>query len=756
MAFQYRRHLGSTARSVPVGSAEIYVATNPDAGVTGCTILVALRLWHNSASGFGDCGTIEDTKGNVYVLEAQERVGGESSRHGLYLFACRAAAPLEDSEVIMWAAGDVSPLRMAILADEATGIGTDAPTVETKAVAEASGNSEQVTTDDIDLDAQEYFAYVVGGRVSQQSITSEALSVLDPSEIQQFNAGGIVGTVEMDGDDTTVRSGYHIVINTPGDYQGDLLTSGDETDKAVILAIYSGSDALLKATGVAVARGEGAIRWLAAAGVAVARGTADMQPLRAAGVAVANGTGRLNEPTVTLTGAAGLFTRIGHIGGFLNTINTHRGPTALAHNVTIEGDYPSNAQPELADGLWSNFAGYQAGHSSFTGTLQALAESVVITTMVSNADLPDERLETALIELIDQMDRQLDSVSQATVAVAWSADTANSGNAVLVLSTTGLTGLTRRNLLQETLTLTCDADVVAGATEGEESLALVGEIEEGDALSHDWPAGSGAAASLTAVSPAGGVTLLANGDFETWSAGATPVLSDWTIGVGTNGLHVKKETSSLYAGSAALQFFGADSSTLTAVYQTLAAANGNELRPFTQYAFNAWIKAAGIFEPGGQGVLRFALKQPDGTTIVADAAGTPNAVTFSLPGGVYEDDFVQVSGSFRTPETVSGVLTSTDVRFYVELSTALNVGASVVIDHLTFSEMTEMYPGGPFLTVCAGSDRLVTGDKFTIDVTNGATVATFQRLFDRLFGMRDLGLQLPSSGSPTISDNLIV
>jgi hypothetical protein len=51
------------------------------------------------------------------------------------------------------------------------------------------------------------------------------------------------------------------------------------------------------------------------------------------------------------------------------------------------------------------------------------------------------------------------------------------------------------------------------------------------------------------------------------------------------------------------------------------------------------------------------------------------------------------------------------------------------------------------------------GDGFILTATNNyggaSNLSTWQQLFERLFGMRALGLVLPSSGGPTIADSLI-
>ena len=72
------------------------------------------------------------------------------------------------------------------------------------------------------------------------------------------------------------------------------------------------------------------------------------------------------------------------------------------------------------------------------------------------------------------------------------------------------------------------------------------------------------------------------------------------------------------------------------------------------------------------------------------------------------------------------------------------------------SEMTELYDGGPYVTVTEGSIEWAEDDFATITPTNDRA-GQFQTGFDRLFLMRAKGLLLRSisDGSETVSDGLV-
>ena len=151
------------------------------------------------------------------------------------------------------------------------------------------------------------------------------------------------------------------------------------------------------------------------------------------------------------------------------------------------------------------------------------------------------------------------------------------------------------------------------------------------------------------------------------------------------------------------------------------------------------------------GTLVIELVDTNGT-VLQDAAG--NANTFSIDLTALNTIFTSYTADFRTP-----ILIPDPLYLRLRLSVALTDGRSVYIDKASLGQMTQMYTSGPFLAVHSGSVPFMQGDYGTCQITNsrgvGGTLSTFQTLWDQLFGMRQLDLLLPSSSSPTISDDLI-
>ncbi|MBX6314954.1 MAG: hypothetical protein IRY99_18855, partial [Isosphaeraceae bacterium] len=303
-------------------------------------------------------------------------------------------------------------------------------------------------------------------------------------------------------------------------------------------------------------------------------------------------------------------------------------------------------------------------------------------------------------------------------------------------------GWALENLLAETIGVTVTRDAQSGGvTPGREQITLIGQAAQTDPLAYDWPRGSGASLTLVAVPPANGSgSLLANGDFESFPT--TNIPDNWHLDAGTAGADVLRSTDR-YDGSYALQLVGGP--VQTAVYQDLGVDTGST-RPSPQTVYHAclWLKVTGSVTAG---VLEVALT--DGTGLILnDDAGRPNQATQDLvPLG---STYTPWTATFRLPRVLP-----TAVRLRLRLSTALSSGCSVLLDRITLAKASPLYVGGPYVTAHAGVIPFVTGDSWTITTTN--TPGGFQRLFDRLFGMKALGLMLPSAtgGAETISDSLI-
>ena len=94
------------------------------------------------------------------------------------------------------------------------------------------------------------------------------------------------------------------------------------------------------------------------------------------------------------------------------------------------------------------------------------------------------------------------------------------------------------------------------------------------------------------------------------------------------------------------------------------------------------------------------------------------------------------------------------VYLRLRLSTAITSGKTVYIDEMALTPGIPLYSGGPLVAAFSGRLAAQPGDTWSIAVTN-SFAGKFQKDFNRCFGMADLNLLLPTTGSTLISDGLI-
>lgn len=437
-----------------------------------------------------------------------------------------------------------------------------------------------------------------------------------------------------------------------------------------------------------------------------------------------------------------------NLNGYRNTVAPYpdpatlwgaSGPTIYDLETALENiaaGYNATDFEYLIDGLQADATAHRAAQKTFLTKLAAYAKSTVIAMTDADTPLSAKTIAVALAELIRQMKSSSDSVNASEPAVTVATDSGNTGDAVCAATVKDVYGKNSEHVLAETIVLTATSDEGLGATLASEPWTAKGEAAESDTLSHLWPAGSGASKALTALDAGGSSNLLTNGDFDTFTVANTP--TSWTIQVGAAGTDIFDGGSSQdYQGDKCLKFTGTGGSPLSQIWQLV------ELEPNTIYGvcFRAKDSGAGLLA----GVLSIDLYDPTAAAVVNDDAGTANSITKAF--GTLTASYVGYTGFFITPKVLP-----TTIRLRVHISTALTSTESVYVDHLVIAEATQLYTGGPFAAVFSGATGTVKNDRFTLALTN--TQGVYQEWFERMFGMRALGLQLPSNagGSETVTD----
>ena len=442
----------------------------------------------------------------------------------------------------------------------------------------------------------------------------------------------------------------------------------------------------------------------------------------------------------------GLFPRLGRIGKILLTLNQNQA-AVKAQIDNLQDQYDSTLQAEFGPVAEAQFTLVRNLSSQLMPPLAALARKTVISMV--RADVPS--IGGGLLDALTEVRRQMlvggVTVKRCVVGAAVSALPGFVGTGQVVLSSKRGDGLQQENMIAEVGRLVCTRDSYSGgATAGQETFTYFGEdTENASVYDWDWPQGSGSRVTISVVSASQGPdqsNLLANGDFETWS-GSPLRATNWELAVGSWGTHAIQDNTAAYTGQRALRLTAG--ATLTELYQEYLAAV-----PVAQQSYAIRLMARKYSGTITAGTLAIDWVD-DAGVVINDQQGQANTFTVDLT--TLTTTYTAWVGVFRLPKRPPGV-----VRLRIRLTTAL-AGGDVLLDGVVCTPLRALSRGGPGVAIIAGNTPFEQDDTWLVTTTNdrgGASyLATFQALFDRLFGMRELGLLLPSSATPSISDTLI-
>ncbi len=459
---------------------------------------------------------------------------------------------------------------------------------------------------------------------------------------------------------------------------------------------------------------------------------------------------------IVLTGTGGLFTRIGSLGGLLDAINTQRGETIPNHVTAVGAQYLTSNQ-SVVSGIYSSLASYQTASGNFMPSIRSMAIAT-LTQMVNAAQLlPTSSLSSVMAYLISDMLSTGDTVNACEISGSISAAGTNVGNPVVVVSLRGVDGLELENIFDELIVgvVTNDSSISTSLA-GIEPIFFSGQAAISDAMSWQYPEGSGAALNVTAISPlvtpgGGTANWLINGSMEAFSVANVPTSWHVTTGIPGTDIYQTMVSGTYYDGVSGFKIIG-DGATNVAIRQQFSqtGVTGDmraSLSPNVQIAVNLFLK---VTTTPSTGVLRVAMTDSLGT-VIDDDSGVPNSYEIDLTA-LTAATWTSGSWAFRSPRILPS-----ETWLELKLTTALENTMPLFIDRVAVAQMSRLYVGGPYVSVFSGSDNMLKGDTFFIDISNNYT-GEFQRLFDRIYSMKSMGLMLPSAtgGGETIPDNLIV
>jgi hypothetical protein len=217
-------------------------------------------------------------------------------------------------------------------------------------------------------------------------------------------------------------------------------------------------------------------------------------------------------------------------------------------------------------------------------------------------------------------------------------------------------------------------------------------------------------------------------------AGGTPTVTITTTTAGT---------PQVFAGGSALKFAN-DGSTLIEIdqQQTGLAAN-------TAYAVSLWAICDAV---PGAGVVKVELVDGIGGTVINDAQGVANTITFNASALTTSWQHLKSLQAaeciFRTPAQLPPL-----IFLRIRESTAISNTKNMWVDSVALTPVTEIYPGGPGVAIFAGGTAWTAGDAFSVAVTNDRA-GVVREWMERNLQLAAKELLLPTSGAPTVPDSV--
>lgn len=414
-----------------------------------------------------------------------------------------------------------------------------------------------------------------------------------------------------------------------------------------------------------------------------------------------------------------LFTRLGRFVAETNLWLGRQGSQLWASDVgadDILDEFAANR--DLADGV---LALYQTLQASMRQHVAGLTTQASKSLSALQAELMASSPSTQAIVplLIARMVDDSKTVAANTVSAPSVSSVAGLvGTGGLAASKTNADGVDDETVVSETLRVRCVRDRFTGTVAGQEAFEIVGaprQVREEGYLAR----GSGGPTSLLGGEAS---NLLTNGPFSAFTGN---VPDGWTVVAGVAGTDILDNTTVLHANAHTLELKSGGSSTIT-LKQVFGAS-------FTKrvYVGNVWARRSGGSWTGG-GSLKFTAK----------GTGFTDRDILSIDPASLTTSFANATLFFATPATLPS-----DFRIEASWTGAnLNAAKSVYLSGSAV-RLATMH-GGTAYAIFRGAADFLVGDEFEV-VTANNYAGKFQTWFGRFFGA-----QLPSSGSPNISDSL--
>jgi hypothetical protein len=288
------------------------------------------------------------------------------------------------------------------------------------------------------------------------------------------------------------------------------------------------------------------------------------------------------------------------------------------------------------------------------------------------------------------------------------------GNGAVSVSKLGPFGITDERAVSDVIRLRCDQDLYSGST-----TAFLSDGGPIPAPGSDDPRRAGRGPRILVSNH---LNLVANGNFTSWG---TNVPTGWTVGAGTAGTNIFKNDAILWVNPHSLELKSNGVASAIRVNSEVSVA------PRTVYCLSFVARrSSGLTTAGAN--FNVSLK--------TDGSGTVNA--FSASPTTLSTSFTRYSVFFVVADAMPQ-----DFRIEVQWSSATgNSGESIYVGEVTLVKAP--VHNHTAIVVHRGTTNWKVGDEITVTTAND-----YGGLFQTFLG-RAFGIQLPSSGSPSINDSL--
>lgn len=425
------------------------------------------------------------------------------------------------------------------------------------------------------------------------------------------------------------------------------------------------------------------------------------------------------------------------IGKHVDKINDYYAyiATYTSDETAIESTFSSQSTVWLADGLKEMYDGFKSSISSDVsqlidristiltdetlvganfvfgqGTSLDLVLPALIEDMVANAQTVKNNAQTVGAPTYDVVHTNAFYVYRGSLLDGVTAPTANG---VISPQYSGLTSQLAPT--SETFKFTCTSDSEAdGLAQGSEVFTITGT----GAVSEGYDVTGENIGIIGTIVPVDNdnTGFLLNNSFDNWTAGEP---DDWTTGAAGN----YEETGAMYGTGSALRTIQDD--TPFSITQTMSK---DLFKRNKTYLLTAWVGKDTDVAGDEQIDFGITINGVQSTVSITPTSTTFEAVSlaFLIPAELTDDVEIEIA-------TLADILDSTN--------------DAVIIDNVCISEM-KYYNGVAFAITC-GSGKVLKGDSATIAVSNN-DAGKFQTFFRKAYKA-----QLPSSGTPSISDSLV-